>query len=194
MDGKRRISIVIFLNCIQVISRMKHRKPENKAASQEQRFLIGFWFLALTAIYGWRKTGKDNNPLSVKAPSAFNAVVMVVACIPTSICHSIEQRAPSRFHYDKMLSHPYCHRRYLNQPLLPDAFQVPRESRQYCHSIYFNRSHSKALLKSRKVRGGENLDHQGLASYFTRKHRKIAIKARSKWVYFLSRSSALNST
>jgi hypothetical protein len=31
MDGKRRISIVIFLNCIQVISRMKHRKLGNKA-------------------------------------------------------------------------------------------------------------------------------------------------------------------
>ena len=109
MDGKRRISIVIFLNWIQVISRMKHRKPENKAASQEQRFLIGFW----------RKTGKDNNPLSVKAPSAFNAVVMVVACIPTSICHSIEQRAPSRFHYDKMLSHPYKFRASRGNIVIP---------------------------------------------------------------------------
>jgi hypothetical protein len=39
MDGKRRISIVIFLNCIQVISRMKHGKPGNKAG---KRFLIGF--------------------------------------------------------------------------------------------------------------------------------------------------------
>jgi hypothetical protein len=38
MDGKRRISIVIFLNCIQVVSRIKHRKP----ASHEQRLLMGF--------------------------------------------------------------------------------------------------------------------------------------------------------
>jgi hypothetical protein len=42
---KKRSSIVIFLNCV---SRMKHRKL---AASQEQRFLMGFWFLGLTAIY-----------------------------------------------------------------------------------------------------------------------------------------------
>jgi hypothetical protein len=27
MDGKRKIFIVIFLNCIQVVSRMEQRKP-----------------------------------------------------------------------------------------------------------------------------------------------------------------------
>jgi hypothetical protein len=34
MDGKRRISIVIFPNCIQVISKMKHRKPGTKAGTK----------------------------------------------------------------------------------------------------------------------------------------------------------------
>jgi hypothetical protein len=53
MDGKRRISIVIFPNCIQVISRMKHRKPGNKAGTKVFDRVLNFWFLALTAIYGW---------------------------------------------------------------------------------------------------------------------------------------------
>jgi hypothetical protein len=40
-DGKKGISIVISLDLTQGISRIKHRKPGSKAASQESVFLMG---------------------------------------------------------------------------------------------------------------------------------------------------------
>jgi hypothetical protein len=41
-DGKKRISIVIIsLDFTQDVSRIKHRKPGSKAASQESLFLMG---------------------------------------------------------------------------------------------------------------------------------------------------------
>jgi hypothetical protein len=40
-DGKKRISIVISLDFTQDVSRIKHRKPGSKAASQESLFLMG---------------------------------------------------------------------------------------------------------------------------------------------------------
>src|SRR5882762_5791591 len=45
-DGKKRISIVISLDFTQDVSRIKHRKPGSKAASQESLFLMGFCFLS----------------------------------------------------------------------------------------------------------------------------------------------------
>jgi hypothetical protein len=40
-DGKKRISIIISLDFTQDVSRIKHRKPGSKAASQESLFLMG---------------------------------------------------------------------------------------------------------------------------------------------------------
>jgi hypothetical protein len=57
-DGKKRISIVIFFHFTQDVSRIKHRKPGSKAASQESLFLMGW---VLTAIYGWMA---EPSPLS----------------------------------------------------------------------------------------------------------------------------------
>ena len=57
-DGKERISIVISLDFTQDVSRIKHRKPGSKAASQESLFLMG---RVLTAIYGWMA---EPSPLS----------------------------------------------------------------------------------------------------------------------------------
>jgi hypothetical protein len=45
-DGKKRISIVISLDFTRDVSRIKHRKPGSKAASQESLFLMGFCFLS----------------------------------------------------------------------------------------------------------------------------------------------------
>jgi hypothetical protein len=39
-DGKKRISIVISFDFTQDVSRIKHRKPGSKAASQESLFLM----------------------------------------------------------------------------------------------------------------------------------------------------------
>src|ERR1700744_5883038 len=42
MDGKKRTSIIISLDYIHVAYRIKHGELGNKAASLEQRFLMGF--------------------------------------------------------------------------------------------------------------------------------------------------------
>jgi hypothetical protein len=68
MDGKRS-SIVIFLNRIQVVSRMKHRKSGNKAASQVR---YG-WTAGPSPLSGLRLQGRKQSKTLESGGLSFHA-------------------------------------------------------------------------------------------------------------------------